>query len=171
MQNPEAVTVSALTDAEFKHRIWLAMKRVYGELTYEPGEHSQLFRDHLPAEAIERLRRLIWMVRGMYPFPSRLFCSAGAEFGHAESLDALSRELEAYDACFASIQLEAQAGLCHLEEEACSETCSRASLDLGRVLLCRASLLEIQALIEMMKLLVASRARGEKKRRRGRKVA
>ncbi len=150
---------------ELQKDICLALQRVYGELTYEPGDRPQLFRERLPEDVFRRLSHLILMVRNIYPFPvfgARL--SFGRYASMPTSFEMLRDELGDIDRHFLRMQEASLRTLCHTEADVCSEECAETSEFCGRILLCRSSLLEIIALIELLMMNIRERARSKKMR-------
>jgi len=133
-----------------EERIHQALQRVYGELTYEPGERPHLLKKYFSDEAIDRLQQLIVTVHRIYPVPRLL--STPVPIGGLTSLCELSEELDKADLAFRRMQHEARQGLCHSEDSRCSLSCAESAEFYGRILHCRSSLLEISAAVELIKL-------------------
>ena len=145
------VMTEAIHSQDLQGRVWLALQRVYGELTYEPGDRPHLLRRYLPDSVINRLLDLIGIVRSTYPFP--VFALRSWATGEMPlSLEIVSRELEDVDRLFAEIQQDTLRDLCHAEDTACSAECADAAEYYGRLLEYRSSILEIIALIELIQI-------------------
>lgn len=165
--SPIAPRAQALHASELQKDIWLALQRVYGELTYQPGDRPQIFRETLPEEVTNRLLHLIYTVRRVYPFPVFSLKLSRESLGATpDSFESLADELVSLDMYFKRLQDDALRRLCHAHGSPCSAVCGELKEFCARIIECRSSFLLIIALVEELKCNILVQVKQKKLQRR-----